>query len=201
MGHLGKGTQASQVTVVGGCPSGCGHPRPRGVPHPVEKGHWIKARTGALWPGSKRKKASNRGPSAEGTLEEWGFSCYLNTRQTKSTEPGVGATLEVEDATPMAAHGALQGGGQGSWHRQATPPKSLEAQPHLRQPPHHPNKQAKGTNRPLLPLTPAGPNARDSGTAGRLRLEHTSFTLAHSTWKALFHFGSVPNAKGRPCVL
>ena len=93
MGHLGKELRDPRLWLgSGGCPSGWAPCGPVGS-SPCGEGPLEKSQNrGPSGLDLREKKASNRGPSAEGALKEWGFSCYLNTRQTKSTEPGVGAT-------------------------------------------------------------------------------------------------------------
>ena len=101
VGHLGKELRDPRLQLGSEwCPSGWASCGPVGSSlcgeGPLEKSQ-IRGPSGL---GLREEKASNTGPSAEGALEEQGFSCYLNTRQTKFTEPGVGATPSRSKMSP-----------------------------------------------------------------------------------------------------
>lgn len=119
--------------------------------------------------------------------EESLFS-HLGSTQTHSTEPGVGATpCSCTTPPPWWAYARMAVGREGRCsrtHREATRGAwqyqgraadggAVCTRPHPSQPgPAWDNpcatlrKQATGAKGPHLPLTPAGPNARESGAAG-----------------------------------
>lgn len=85
------------------------------------------------------------------------------------------------------------GQGQGTGRTVCTCPHPSQPSPTFDNPCATLHKQAEGAKRPLLPLTPAGQNIRESGVATRSQtFEYISFLLYMEN---TFHLGNIPMLK------
>lgn len=91
------------------------------------------------------------------------------------------------------------GQGQGTGRTVCIRPHPSQPSPTFDNPRATLHKQAEGAKRPLLPLTPASRNTRESGAAARSQtFEYISFLLIlHGKH---FPLRKYSNAKGRPCI-